>query len=383
MRRTSDHRVLADRIDSAACRALLRDGSRSFFAASLVLPGSVREPATALYAFCRVADDAVDEGGDRHAAVEDLRRRLNLIYAGTPADIAADRAFADVVAHYAIPRRFPEALLEGFAWDAEHRRYADLDALIGYAVRVAGTVGAMLAMVMGVRDAQLLARACDLGVAMQLTNVARDVGEDARCGRLYLPVDWMRRAGLDPQAWLRAPTFDSRLAGLVADLLAAADRLYRRADEGIARLPMNCRPGMHAARLLYSEIGREIERQGYDTVNRRAVVGWRRKARVLGDGVLAAARGAARPCAEGPLPQAGFLFEAPLDSQPSPSGLAPADLPSARERARWPGIQDRMVWLIGLFERLERLERLARAQSPGHPERQQILHPASAEAIER
>ena len=97
-----------------------------------------------------------------------------------------------------IPRALPEALLEGFAWDAAGRRYETLDEVEHYAARVAGCVGAMMTLVMGRRDPAILARACDLGVAMQLTNICRDVGEDARAGRLYLPLAWLRDNGIDP-----------------------------------------------------------------------------------------------------------------------------------------------------------------------------------------
>ena len=145
----------------------------------------MREPACALYAFCRVADDAVDHSADADGRAGRPARAART--RSTPArrwPLAADRAFAEVVARFGIPRALPEALLEGFAWDVERRRYADLAALEAYAARVAGTVGAMMAMLMGVAiAATALARACDLGVAMQLSNIARDVGEDARPGR--------------------------------------------------------------------------------------------------------------------------------------------------------------------------------------------------------
>ena len=177
-----------DSADMAACRALLKGGSRTFHAASKVLPRRVSDPAIALYAFCRLADDAVDLGDNRAAAVERLKERLDRAYRGQPMDQAADRAFADVVARFSIPREVPEALLEGLAWDAEGRRYETLPELYAYAARVAGTVGAMMTLVMGQRTPEIVARACDLGVAMQLTNIARDVGEDARAGRLYLPL---------------------------------------------------------------------------------------------------------------------------------------------------------------------------------------------------
>ena len=144
----------------------------------------------------------------------------------------------------------PAALFEGFQWDCEGRRYDSLEALHGYAARVAGAVGVMMTLLMGVRDGPALARACDLGVAMQLTNIARDVGEDARSGRLYLPLDWLREVGLDADGFLAAPAPSAALAGVVARLLAEADRLYARARGGIARLPAPLpprRPGGGAA----------------------------------------------------------------------------------------------------------------------------------------
>ncbi len=349
--------------DVAACRAMLRGGSRSFFAASLVLPKSVREPATGLYAFCRMADDAIDHGSDRPKALAELRERLDRIYAGRPLDVAADRAFADAVGRFHIPQSFPEALLEGFEWDSRNRRYPDFSTLRAYGVRVAGTVGAMMAMVMGVRDATLLARACDLGVAMQLTNIARDVGEDARAGRLYLPLDWLHGAGIDAEAWLARPVFDERLAKVIERLLVEADALYARADSGIANLPQACRPGMHAARLLYAEIGHELRRRGLDSVSHRAVVPWQRKARILADAVVAARRSAAA-VDEPALDEARYLLEQALALPvPLAEGALPAESP--RERARWPRVEDRVIWLVDLFERLERLERPEQAGRGG------------------
>ncbi|MEP6837228.1 MAG: squalene/phytoene synthase family protein, partial [Bradyrhizobium sp.] len=166
--------IRLDPADMATCRALLKGGSRTFHAASKVLPRRVADPAIALYAFCRLADDAVDLGNDRAAAVARLQDRLNRAYRGQPMDLAADRVFADVVAKFSIPRELPEALLEGLAWDAQVRRYETLRDLTAYAARVAGAVGAMMTLVMGQRSPEIVARACDLSVAMQLTNIARD-----------------------------------------------------------------------------------------------------------------------------------------------------------------------------------------------------------------
>jgi phytoene synthase len=265
---TTDARTLAE------CRRLMRGGSRSFFAASLLLPARYRDSATALYAFCRVADDAIDLSSDPASALVLLRRRLDAIYAGTPGADPADRALAVVVRRCGLPRALLDGLLEGFAWDAEGRRYDTLAELEDYAARVAGTVGAMMALVMETQDATALARACELGVAMQLTNIARDVGEDARNGRLYLPRQWMLEAGLEPEGWLADPQPSPTLDGLVRRLLARADALYARAECGVAALPHRCRPAIQAARLVYAAIGREVlERPGRTMVHRAVVPG--------------------------------------------------------------------------------------------------------------
>lgn len=331
-------------IDLAACEQLMRGGSKSFFAASGLLPQRVRIPAIALYAFCRVADDAVDDCGSDMAAcahaMDALRRRLDAIYAGEPGPIIEDRAMAMVVHRYRIPRTLPEALLDGFAWDAAGRRYDTLDELHDYGARVAGSVGAMMAMVMGVRDAQALARACELGNAMQLTNIARDVGEDAANGRLYLPQAWLREAGIDPDAWLARPVFSEALAGVVGRLLLEADRLYRLGSTGIAALPRDCRGGILAASMIYADIGGVLSAHAMDSVNRRAVVGSARKLTLL---CLAKAR-AQLPmrCAEAmPLQSIRFLADA--------SAVAAADHTRVFPRRSF---DERCEWMIDLFERV-------------------------------
>ncbi|UXH78578.1 phytoene/squalene synthase family protein [Roseateles amylovorans] len=267
--------------DLAVCRASLAYHSKTFHAASLLLPPDVRAPATVLYGFCRLADDTVDVEGGRRLALTQLRRRLDGVFDGRPQPVAADRALAAVVARYGIPRALLDLLLEGLAWDVEGRRYESLEDLQDYAARVAGSVGAMMSLLMGTRDPAALARACDLGVAMQLSNIARDVGEDARMGRLYLPQQWLRDAGLDPETWLADPRHSPALASVVQRLLQAAEPLYTRAAAGITRLPLACRPGINAARFLYAAVGQEVARAGFDAVQRRAVVPGARKLKWL------------------------------------------------------------------------------------------------------
>ena len=256
--------------DLAPCRDAIRHGSRSFYTASLLLPSRVRDPALALYAFCRHADDTIDGPGSTSGRVEVLRARLERAYAGRPRNDPFERAFAAMVDEHALPRALPEALLEGFAWDYDGRRCESLSDLRAYAARVAASVGAMMSVLMGTRDRDALARACDLGVAMQLTNVARDVGEDAAAGRLYLPLDWMQEVGLDPQAFLASPRPDPRLTEILRRLLAEAGSLYWRGEAGVSALPAGCRPGILAASRIYGAIGRRIASAGHDSVSRRA-----------------------------------------------------------------------------------------------------------------
>ena len=338
------------RADLAACRATLRHGSRTFLAASFLLPPMVRDAACSLYAFCRQADDEIDLGGDPAQAHARLTERLACLYAGQPRPSPVDRALARVVAHYGIPRDLPQALLEGFAWDASGRQYESESDLIAYASRVAGSVGVMMALLMRRRAPHILARAADLGIAMQLTNVARDVGEDARAGRLYLPRQWLRAAGVDPDAWLMRPVFDTAIGSVVARVLATADVLYRRADVGIAQLPPGCRPGVNAARTLYSAIGREVERRGLDSVSSRAVVPPARKLALLGSSLANTFLEAGRIDTP-PLAEARHLIDAVV--------AAPMVRPPRR-------IDSRAVWLIELFDQLERREQersgLARPQ---------------------
>ncbi|MFK7837161.1 MAG: 15-cis-phytoene synthase [Sulfitobacter sp.] len=291
--------------DMEHCRAVIRTGSLSFHTASKLLPASVRDPALALYAFCRLADDEVDEGDHKAHAVLSLRDRLDDVYAGRPRNAPEDRAFAAISEAFEMPRALPEALLEGLAWDAAERRYETLSGVIDYSARVASAVGAMMCVLMRVRDADALARACDLGVAMQLTNIARDVGEDARAGRLYLPLEWIEDAGLTPEAFMAQEMATPQTQRMVRRLLAEARRLYIRSEAGISRLPLHARSGIFAARFVYAGIGREIRRNAFDTVTRRAHTS---KAQKLGWVMQAGLRAAATIAT----PQSPVLYAAPL-----------------------------------------------------------------------
>ncbi len=337
---------LASRNDHRTCRRAIREGSRSFYSASRLLPADVRRSAFGLYAFCRLSDDAVDLGGDSKDAVARLRERLARAAQGRPLPYAPDRAMADLIRRCAIPLALPEALMEGLAWDAEGRTYETLDELFDYAARVAGSVGVIMTLIMGVRSPQALARACDLGVAMQLTNIARDVGEDARLGRLYLPMEWLREEGIHPGTWLADPKPNRGLRRVVARLLGEAQTLYRRACTGVALLPASCRPAILAAAFIYAEIGREIECAGFDSVSGRARVSGSRKIQLLGKAIASCVR--LPEDMPSPEPEyARFLIEATANDCRAPRR-------PPRPIFDW---RDSFVGVLDTLERLQRAER--------------------------
>jgi len=340
------------RSDTAHCRAMIRTGSKSFFLASHLLPTELRGAVYALYAFCREADDAVDDGADPLAELVAFRGRLDDVYGSELPHNPVDRALARVVRDYALPRELLEALLQGFAWDVQSRAYKDLASVYGYGVRVAGSVGVMMALLMGVRDSGMLARAADLGVAMQLTNIARDVGEDAVAGRVYLPMRWLREVGLSPQALIDDPSFSPELGSVVTRLLSAAECLYARADSGIAGLPARCRPGIYAARKLYAGIGHELLRRGADSVSQRTVLPVHRKLLLTASSVIPPRVNLAHLNAD-PLPQVRFLIRA-IDGLSAPESV---EQPQT-------GIAGDIDWVLNVFAELEKRDRDVHAPAP-------------------
>lgn len=264
-------------------RASIERHGKSFALASRLLPARVAEQAAIVYAWCRRADDAIDEGGaetPEHALAR-LRRELGALYAGEPPRDPVLRAFGGVLRDAAIPWAYPASLLDGMAMDVAGHEYLRLEDLLVYAYRVASTVGLMMCHVMGVSHAAALRPAAHLGLAMQLTNVCRDVSEDWQRGRLYLPDELLARHGAGGLgAQLGGPLPDAAAgacARTVAELLELADGYYRSSDAGLAHLSFRCALGVNAARRIYSAIGGEIARNGCDVRAPRAVVPRARK----------------------------------------------------------------------------------------------------------
>lgn len=298
------------RADLDECRAILARGSRSFALASRALPPRLRDPVAAYYAFCRVSDDLVDESADPIAALASLRARVDRAARGAPDPDPVDRALAYVLAEHHVPRIAIDALLEGYLWDVERRRYSTISDTIAYSARVASSVGVAMTALMGVRERLTLSRAADLGVAMQLTNIARDVGEDARRGRVYLPAAWLREEGVDPEPSSIA-AFSPGVGRVVRRTLDHAELLARRAEQGIPALPRDCRVAIRAAAWIYGDIGRVIRARGYDSVGGRAFTSGGRKLWLLARAAARESIGArAGAGGDGPLPETAFLVDA-------------------------------------------------------------------------
>jgi phytoene synthase len=266
------------RRDSTQARAIIAAGSKSFALASALFPAGVRRDAELLYAFCRRADDAIDlaTGPEQALRLSQLRAEVARIYADERSDDPLVASFAELMRARSVPRAYPDALLDGMEMDVRGVAYASLRELVRYAYCVAGTVGLMMCHVMGVRHARALRHAAHLGIAMQLTNVARDVLEDWQRARLYIPDDLLARAGApELRAALGGP-FPERArnaaARATAELLDHADAYYRSGDAGLPDLSPRCAFAVRTARLVYAAIGDELRARGCDPLAARAVV---------------------------------------------------------------------------------------------------------------
>lgn len=263
-------------------RETIRKGSRSFAAAAALFDPETRADAEMLYAWCRHCDDVIDgqELGHGMAAPDmaSANQRLTALYAKTRAALAGEptddpdfAAFQRVARRRHIPERYAIELLDGFAMDVTARRYVTLEDTLDYCWHVAGVVGVMMALVMGVapEDLSTLRRAQDLGLAFQLTNISRDVMEDARNGRIYLPAAWLAEAGV-PEAEITAPGRRAAVFAVTGRLLAAAEPYYGSALGGLPALPFRSAWAIAAARGVYRQIGVIVEARGAHAWDKRA-----------------------------------------------------------------------------------------------------------------
>jgi phytoene synthase len=256
-----------------ACRDIVKQNSKTFYLSSLFLSRERKRAVWAVYAFCRTADDIVDRVApvsERLDALDAWERRLLDAYRGV-ADEAVFTAFGDAARRFSIPIGPALDLLRGARLDVTVDRYETYAALRDYCYLVASTVGVLVMPILGTISPEADGYGIALGRAMQMTNILRDVGEDARMGRIYLPAEDLRRFGCDEAAIL-AGVVDERFVALMRFEIERVRALYREAEPGIALLVPESRYTVRLALALYRSILDRIERNGYDVFRRRAYV---------------------------------------------------------------------------------------------------------------
>ncbi len=279
----------------------IKKGSKSFALASRVLPPAIRDDASMLYAWCRYCDDVIDGQEMGHGQIADYKtgqaERLEMLRQSTQEALSGKTTenpvfsgLARVFANHAIDHKHAYELLKGFEMDAAERVYNTVEDILDYSYHVAGVVGVMMANIMGVRDSAILDRASDLGLAFQLTNIARDVIDDANADRVFVPRDLLVSQGapvtatemLDQNHW-------PALHKAACDQLNIAEAYYESAKVGIKELPFRCAWAISAALSVYREIGETLRVSGPEAWNGRVSASSGRK--------MALALGAVGPAA--------------------------------------------------------------------------------------
>ena len=242
-----------------AARAVIAQHGKSFTLASWFLPAAVADDAAMVYRLCRAVDDAVDEANDTVEAatlLECLRRQLS---GAVPASTVV-ASYLEVQSRLNIPPSAMTTLIGGVQSDIGQVRIESTQELLAYAYRVAGVVGRMMVGILRVKDPKAVQYAVDLGMAMQLTNICRDVLEDARRDRVYLPKDIVERHGFSSDDIIDRSVPAPRLAGVVDDILDLAETLYGRATFGLRFIPFRSRLGIFCALSLYRAIGLKLKK---------------------------------------------------------------------------------------------------------------------------
>ena len=247
-------------------------GSKSFATASKLFDAPTRRSVLMLYTWCRYCDDVIDgqvlgfynplaAGSSATQRLEMLKTQTQRAFAGAEMQQPAFAAFQEVATRHGIPP--PQAFdhLEGFAMDVRATRYETFEDTLRYCYHVAGVVGLMMARVMGVRDEAVLDRACDLGLAFQLTNIARDIVEDAEMGRCYLPAQWLAAEGINAHE-IGDPAKRAALARVAQRLVLAAEAYYASARAGLSGLPLRSAWAIASAHGVYRKIGVNVQAAG-------------------------------------------------------------------------------------------------------------------------
>ena len=317
--RTSMHRRVIEEVSQpelreayAYCRQVTREYAKTFYLATRFLPSHKQRAIFAIYAMCRHLDNIADGEQTASMAVsskpevspvikgdpveadrllhlweEELRRTFSGVSSGggTPRDHPVSDhpihvALSDLLRRHDIPLSLPLQLIEGVRMDLVKNRYETFDELYEYSYKVASVVGLMIAEVFGYRDSIALPRAVDLGIAMQLTNILRDVGEDLHRDRIYLPAEEMRRFGVTEDD-LRAHRITGEFIALMQFQISRARSYYQKSDPGIAMLSSDSRLPVYLARHNYARILDRIEASGYQVFSRRAHLTFSQKMAIL------------------------------------------------------------------------------------------------------
>lgn len=284
----------------AGAREAIRHGSKSFRAASRLFDPATRERAWLLYCWCRHCDDVCDgqlygfSGGVR-GNISVLRDRTRQAIEGKDVAELPFRALGLLHSERPIPQRFIEDHLEGFALDELGWQPQTEEDLVRYCYHVAGAVGCMMAVIMGVPadDHETLERAADLGIAFQLSNIARDVREDHEAGRCYLPRDWLTEFGIEG-ADLFKPENGPALVEMVGRLMKAVEVYEDSARQGAERLPFRSRLAVLTALRIYGAIGRRVLSRGTSAWDERVTVGKLEKLAYLVPSLVEASRSGRR-----------------------------------------------------------------------------------------
>lgn len=251
---------------------IIEKGSKSFAMATRLFDAKTYKHAVMLYAWCRHCDDQIDgqvlghgqaspPAEEQARRLDELRQQTHNAIAGKTVEGLPFQAFQRVFHSCKIPQRYPMELLDGFQMDIARRTYKTLDDTLSYCYHVAGTVGAMMACTMGIRDEGILNRAVDLGIAFQLTNICRDVLQDAADDRVYLPQTWLADKGA-PEAPAAFAQHTDALSLVCSRVLDEAKKYYESSEYGIARLPFRCAWAIATARAVYQDIGRLVRARG-------------------------------------------------------------------------------------------------------------------------
>lgn len=310
-------------------RDAIARGSKSFAMASRLFDPVTRDRAMLLYAWCRHTDDVIDgqvlgqgRNEDRRPPAErlaEVERETENALAGRETGHPAYAALARVVAETGMPARYPRDLVEGFRIDMEERRFETFEDTLAYCYHVAGCVGVMMAIVMGVSpaDRATLDRASDLGIAFQLNNIARDVIEDAANGRRYIPDDWLASVGLEPRSFAFPPN-RRQLSRLVTRLVNAAEDYEASARFGTPALPWRAAWAVLAAARIYGGIGRKVRDAGAPGLEMRMSTSRAEKLRAVAAALADTTRREARWPAPGP--ERAGLWTAPVAELPASGG---------------------------------------------------------------